>query len=70
MTKLLQKAIQLLRQFPSKTQDKIARVLISQLEEEPERGDLGAIREGRKAFERGEFITLEEWRTERGFKTP
>jgi predicted transcriptional regulator len=66
MTKLLEDAIARLRQLPADMQDTAARALISQLEEEPEPGELKAIAEGRAAFDRGEFTTLEEWRNEMG----
>ena len=66
MTKLLQQAIERLRQLPDDVQDSAARVLISQLEEEPEPGDLEAIKEGRADFARGDFITLDDWRHEMG----
>jgi hypothetical protein len=66
MTKLLEQAIAHLRQLPEDMQDTAARALISQLEEEPEPGDLEAIAEGRAAFNRGDFSTLEEWRNEMG----
>jgi hypothetical protein len=66
VTKLLEDAIERLRQLPADMQDTAARALISQLEEEPEPGDLKAIAEGRAAFHRGEFTTLEEWRNEMG----
>lgn len=66
MTKLLEQAIGRLRQLPADAQNSLARVLISQLEEEPEPGDLEAIKLGREDFARGDFITLDEWRHEMG----
>jgi hypothetical protein len=66
MTKLLKEAIDRLRQFPEAMQDAAARALIMQLEEEPEPGDAEAIAEGRRDFERGDFVTLEQWRHEMG----
>jgi hypothetical protein len=63
-TKSLQAAIECLQQFPPDVQNKVARVLLSRLEEEPEPGDLEAIEEARKDFQRGKFVTLEEWRKE------
>jgi hypothetical protein len=66
MTKLLEQAIQRLRQLPDNVQDSAARVLISQLEEEPEPGDLEAIKAGREDFRRGDYVTLDEWRHEMG----
>lgn len=66
MTKLLEEAIDRLRQFPDVMQDAAARALIMQLEEEPEPGDAEAVAEGRRDFERGDFVTLEQWRHEMG----
>jgi predicted transcriptional regulator len=66
MTKLLKQAMERLSQLPPAAQDTAARALIQQLEEEPEFSDLEAIEEGRKAFGRGEFVTLKEWRHEMG----
>jgi hypothetical protein len=40
MTKSLQAAIECLRQFPPDVQDRVARILISQLEEEPGVADI------------------------------
>jgi len=62
MTKLLEEAFDLLRQFPASVQDTAARALITQLEEEPEPGDLAAIAEGRLDYERGEFVSLDQFR--------
>ena len=66
MTKLLEQAIERLRQLPENMQDSAARALITQLEEEPESGDLQAIREGRQEFRRGDFVSLDKWRDEMG----
>jgi predicted transcriptional regulator len=66
MTKLLEQAIAHLRQLPEDMQDTAARALIAQLEEEPEPGDLDAIKKGREAFARGEYVTLDELRHELG----
>jgi predicted transcriptional regulator len=66
MTKLLEEAIDRLRQLPEAMQDSAARAVIRQFEEEPEPGDAEAIAEGRRDFERGDFVTLEEWRHEMG----
>ena len=66
MTKLLEVAFERLRQLPENVQNSAARVLIAQLEEEPEIGALDAIRASRKEFGRGEFISLESWRHEMG----
>ena len=45
MTKLLERAIEALRQLPEEMQDSAARAVMLQLEEEPEPGDLEAIAE-------------------------
>jgi hypothetical protein len=66
MTKLLKQAMERLSQLSPAAQDTAARALIQQLVEEPELGDLEAIEEGRKAFGRGEFMTLKEWRHDVG----
>lgn len=60
MTKLLEQAIEQLRQLPEEMQDSAARALILQLQEQPEPGDLEAIAEGRAQIERREFITLDQ----------
>jgi hypothetical protein len=66
MTKLLEEAIDRLRRLPTPMQDSAARAVILQLEEEPEPGDLEAIEEGRREFERGDFVTLDQLRHEMG----
>ena len=66
MTKLLEQAIEQLRQLPEGMQDSAARAVMLQLEEEPEPGDLEAIAEGRAQIARGEFITLDQLEHELG----
>ena len=66
MTKLLDEAIERLRRLPGPLQDSAARALILQLEEEPEIGDHEAVAEGRRDFQRGEFVTLDQFRHEMG----
>lgn len=66
MTKLLDEAIQRLRQLPAAMQDSAARAVILQLEEEPEPGDREAVAAGRDDFENGDFVTLEQLRHEMG----
>ncbi len=68
MTKLLKEAIDRLRQLPPSVQDNAARALITQLEEEPEPADVAAIAEGQRAYERGEFISLDQWRHDMGLR--
>jgi hypothetical protein len=58
MTKLLEEALQSLRQLPDAIQDQVARVILSQIEEEPEPGDLEAIEEARREFANSDFVTL------------
>jgi hypothetical protein len=64
MTKLHEEAIDRLRQLPPAIQDSAAWALILQLEEEPEFGDYEAVAEGRRDFQRGEFVTLDQFRLE------
>lgn len=66
MTKLLEQAIEMLRQLPDEMQDTAARAVLLQIEEEPEPGDLEAIAEGRAQIARGEFITLDQLEHELG----
>ncbi len=66
MTKLLEDAIDRLRRLPAQMHDSAARALILQLEEEPELGDFEAIEEGRREFERGDFVTFDQLRNEMG----
>jgi predicted transcriptional regulator len=66
VTKLLEDAIHRLRQLPETMQDSAARAVIQQLEEEPEPSDLEAIAAGRRDIDRGDFVTLEQWRHDMG----
>lgn len=66
MTKLLEQAIERLRELPEGMQDSAARAIISLLEEEPEPGDLEAVEAGRRQIERGEFVTLDQLEHELG----
>jgi len=66
MTKLLDEAIDRLRQLPETMQDSAARALILQLEEEPEAGDRDAVAAGRGDFQRGDFVTLDHLRHDMG----
>jgi hypothetical protein len=66
MTKLLDEAIERLRRLPAPLQDSAVRALILQLEEEPEAGDHEAVVEDRRNFQRGEFVTLDQFRREMG----
>jgi hypothetical protein len=64
MTKLLEEAIGRLRELPDDLQDIAARQLIRELEEKAEPGDIEAIENGRREFERGDFATLDQLRRE------
>jgi hypothetical protein len=66
MTKLLEKAIEGLRELPDDMQDKAARQLIQYVDEVTDDSERGAIIEGRRAYERGEFRPLDQWRHEMG----
>ena len=62
MTKLLEEAIARLRNMPDAVQDLAASRLLRHVDEKPEADELEAIARGREALERGDFITLDEWR--------
>jgi hypothetical protein len=64
MTELLEEAIHRLRQLPEPIQDRAARAMLLQLEEEPEPGDHEAIIEGRLEYQCGDVVTLEQCRRE------
>ena len=66
MSKLLDDAIDRLRQLPEDMQDIAARALMRQLEEEPEPGDLEDIEAGWQDYKRGDFVTHEQLRHEMG----
>jgi predicted transcriptional regulator len=66
MTKLLDEAIDRLRQLPEGMQDIAARALMRQLEEQPEPGDREAIEAGWDEYRRGDFVTHEQLRHEMG----
>jgi hypothetical protein len=65
MTKLLEQAFAQLRELPADFQDKAARQLIQYVDEvsTDERRDL---EEGRQAFQRGEYLSLAQWRNDMG----
>lgn len=66
MSKLLEEAIQRLRQLPEPMQDTAARTVIRQLEEEPEPGDREAVAAGLEDYQQGDFVTLDQWRHDMG----
>ena len=69
MTKLLQHVIDQLRDIPAGDQDTVAREIAEILEEYPTTDDLAAIADGRAQFQRGEYVTLEQWEHEMGSRT-
>ncbi len=66
MTKLLEQAIEQLRQLPEEMQDSAARALMLQLQEEPQPGDLEATDKGREDIKAGRFVTFDDWMRQLG----
>jgi hypothetical protein len=66
MIKLLEEAIDRLRQLPDEMQESAARSIIRTLEEDPEPADYEAIAEARRDFANGHYVTLDQWRHEMG----
>jgi len=66
MTKLLEQAIERVRQLPEAEQDMAAAELIGYLADFPTSEERSAIADGRHAFERGEYISLEQLRHDMG----
>lgn len=64
MTKLLEQTVEKLRKLPDAVQDLAARRLLQHVNEKPDQGDLDAITDGRRAFEHGDFIAVNQWRNE------
>ena len=62
MTKLLEEAIERVRELPANEQDMAAAELLGYLADFPAPDERAAIAKGRSAFDRGEFISLEQWR--------
>jgi hypothetical protein len=60
MTRLMEIIINRLRQVPEGNQDQVASVVANLLEEFPTPQDHTAIAEGRAAYERGEYIALDQ----------
>ena len=69
MTELLQHIIDQLRNIPAGDQDNVAKEIAEILEEYPTTDDLAAIADGRARFERGDYVTLEQWEHEMGSRT-
>ena len=66
MSKLLDHAIQKVREFPEKDQDIAAAELLGVLADFPTSDERASIASGPAQFERGDFITHEQWRHEMG----
>jgi hypothetical protein len=62
MSKLLERAIAKVRELPEEEQDMAAAELIGYLAEFPTSEERSAIAEGRRAYARREFVTLDQWR--------
>lgn len=69
MTELLQHIIDQLRNIPAGDQDSVAQEIAKILEEYPTTDDLAAIADGRAQFERGDYVTLEQWEHEMESRT-
>jgi hypothetical protein len=66
MSVLLEKAIERARELPEPDQDIAAAELLGVLSDFPTPEERAAIAEGRAEYERGEFITHEQWRHDMG----
>lgn len=66
MSKLLEQAIEKARELPENDQDIAAAELLGVLADFPTPEERAAIARGRAEYERGEFITHEQWRYEMG----
>ena len=64
MTKLLDQTIAKLRKLPDAVQDLAANRLLQHVNEKPDQGELHAIIDGRRAFEHGDFVAVDQWRDE------
>jgi hypothetical protein len=62
MSKLLEQAIEKVRELPEKEQDMAAAELLGYLADFPTETERAAIAKGQRAYERGEFVSLEQWR--------
>ena len=60
MSRLLEQAIAQLRAMPELLQDLVAADVLRRVEK-PTADELAAIAEGSRAFERGEYVSLNEW---------
>lgn len=66
MTKLLEEAIERVRELPERDQDIAAAELMGVLADFPTSEERAAIAQGRTEYARGDFITHEQWRHEMG----
>jgi hypothetical protein len=64
MSKLLEQAIEKARQLPEDEQDMAAAELIGYLADFPTSEERDTITAGRRAYERGEIVALDQWRHE------
>jgi hypothetical protein len=62
MSKLLEQAIEKVRELPEPEQDIAAAELLGYLADFPAPEERTAITKGRSAYERGEVIPLDQWR--------
>jgi hypothetical protein len=62
MSKLLEQAIEKVRELPEHEQDMAAAELLGYLADFPSADERIAIAKGRSAYARGEFVALDQWR--------
>ena len=61
MSKLLKQAMAMMRELPDDVQDTAVRQLMQYVDQISTLSDRDTVAEGRDAFERGEFISLDQW---------
>jgi hypothetical protein len=66
MTKKLEQAIQRLKELADEEQDLAANAVLHFISDIPTADEWTAVSEGHAAYERGDFVTLAEWRHEMG----
>ncbi len=66
MSTLLEKAFEKARELPESDQNIVAAELLGVLTDFPTAEERAAIAEGRAEYERGDFVTHDEWRHEMG----
>jgi hypothetical protein len=62
MRKLLEQAIEKVRQLPEDEQDMAAAELIGYLADFPTSQERAVLTEGQSAHKRGDFVSLDKWR--------